>query len=80
MWRRENPTKGWAPAGTQTNSIDTQATNLDGKGNYVILETEGEGNFIGMNHSVYHFQGVSDACIQIVCCTESRLGGARATT
>jgi len=58
MWRRENPTGGWAPAGMQTNSLETQVKNLDGKGNYVVLETEGEGNFIGCNHSVYHFQGV----------------------
>ena len=35
--------------------------NLDGKDNYVVLEAEGEGNFIGMNHSVTHFQGVSRA-------------------
>lgn len=26
----------------QTNSLETQVKNLDGKGNYVILETEGE--------------------------------------
>ena len=43
----------------QTNSLETLVTNLDGKANYVILETEGEGNFIGCNHSVTHFQGVS---------------------
>lgn len=57
MWRRENPTGGWAPNGTQTNSLETQVANLDGKDNYVILETEGQGNYIGCNHSVYHFQG-----------------------
>ncbi|BEJ14238.1 hypothetical protein CspHIS471_0400050 [Cutaneotrichosporon sp. HIS471] len=57
MWRRENPTGGWAPNGTQTNSLETQVANLDGKNNYVILETEGQGNYIGCNHSVYHFQG-----------------------
>ncbi|KAE8538161.1 hypothetical protein D1P53_005499 [Cryptococcus gattii VGV] len=60
MWRRENPTNGWAPAGTQTNSLETQVKNLDGKRNYVILETEGEGNFIGCNQSVSHFQGGDD--------------------
>jgi hypothetical protein len=57
MWRHENPTGGWAPNGTQTNSLETQVANLDGKDNYVILETEGQGNYIGCNHSVYHFQG-----------------------
>jgi len=31
--------------------------NLDGKGNYVILEAEGHGHYIGCNLSVTHFQG-----------------------
>ena len=57
MWKRENPTGGWAPNDMQTNSLETQVANLDGRNNYVILETEGEGNYIGCNHSVYHFQG-----------------------
>jgi len=56
-WRRENPTNGWAPQSIQTNSLETQVPNLDGKGNYVILETEGAGQYIGCNHSVAHFQG-----------------------
>ncbi|KAK4893444.1 hypothetical protein LTR27_008126 [Elasticomyces elasticus] len=56
-WRRENPTDGWAPSRIQTNSLETQIPNLDGKGNYVILETEGAGTYIGCNHSVAHFQG-----------------------
>lgn len=55
-WRRENPTKGWGP-NLQTNSKDTQIANLDGKENYVVLETEGQGNYIGCNLSVTHFQG-----------------------
>ncbi|KFZ14605.1 hypothetical protein V502_05989 [Pseudogymnoascus sp. VKM F-4520 (FW-2644)] len=37
--------------------LETQVPNLDGKGNYTILETEGAGAFIGCNHSVLHFQG-----------------------
>jgi hypothetical protein len=56
-WRRENPTNGWAPQEIQTNSLETQVKNLDGKDNYVILETEGAGQYIGCNHSVAHFQG-----------------------
>jgi hypothetical protein len=80
MWKRENPTKGWAPAGTQTNSLETQVKNLDGKGNYVILETEGEGNFIGCNHSVYHFQGVSVTPLNQSYRAHCRRGGVRAMT
>lgn len=37
--------------------MDTFVTNLDGKSNYVLLETTGSGAYIGCNHSVYHFQG-----------------------
>ncbi|WP_205855797.1 glycoside hydrolase family 172 protein [Phytoactinopolyspora endophytica] len=55
-WRRENPCDGWAPD-LQVNSLETQVPNLDGVGNYVILETEGAGNYIGCNHSVAHFPG-----------------------
>ncbi|KAK9481946.1 hypothetical protein V1527DRAFT_522355 [Lipomyces starkeyi] len=56
-WHRENPTNGWAPPEIQINSLETQVPNLDGKSNYVILETEGAGSYIGCNHSVAHFQG-----------------------
>lgn len=56
-WRRENPTDGWAPSRIQTNSLETQVPNLDGKLNYTILETTGKGSYIGCNHSVVHFQG-----------------------
>ncbi|KAL5344154.1 hypothetical protein BJX70DRAFT_393571 [Aspergillus crustosus] len=56
-WRRENPANGWAPSTIQTNSLETQIANLDGKDNYTILKTEGTGHYIGCNHSVAHFQG-----------------------
>jgi hypothetical protein len=56
-WRRMNPTNGWAPSRIQTNSLETQVPNLNGQDNYVILETEGAGQYIGCNQSVAHFQG-----------------------
>jgi len=56
QWRRENPTEGWAPD-LQANSPEVNVANLDGKDNYVILETEGRGHYIGCNLSVAHFQG-----------------------
>ncbi|BDD62103.1 hypothetical protein MPDQ_000700 [Monascus purpureus] len=56
-WRRENPTQGWAPPEMQTNSPETNVPNLDGKDNYVLLDTTGAGTYIGCNHSVAHFQG-----------------------
>lgn len=56
QWRRENPCDGWGP-GLQVNSPEVNIPNLDGKGNYVILETEGRGHYVGCNLSVVHFQG-----------------------
>ncbi|KAL4887772.1 hypothetical protein BDV59DRAFT_212016 [Aspergillus ambiguus] len=50
-WRRENPTNGWAPPDMQTNSPETSVPNLDGKDNYVLLDTTGAGTYIGCNHS-----------------------------
>ena len=55
-WRREDPCAGWAPE-VQVNSPETRVTNLDGAGNYLILETEGAGSYIGCNLSVAHLQG-----------------------
>lgn len=56
-WRRMTPTNGWASSRIQTDSLETQIPNFDGKVNYVIWETEGAGQYIGCNHSVAHFQG-----------------------
>lgn len=57
QWRRENPCIGWAPeVATNTPEINS-AQNLDGKNNYVILDVEGKGHYVGCNLSVAHFQG-----------------------
>lgn len=57
QWRREYPCDGWG-ANLQVNTPEVnRVANLDGAGNYVILETEGEGHYIGCNLSVTHFQG-----------------------
>ena len=55
-WRRENPCRGWAP-GLQVNSPEVNVPHLDAAGNYVILETEGRGHYVGCNLSVAHIQG-----------------------
>lgn len=56
-WRREAITKGWGP-NIEVNTDEVNITNLDGKDNYTVLETKGQGQYVGMNHSVTHFQGV----------------------
>src|SRR5699024_33230 len=56
-WRRSNPNEGWAPE-LQVNSPEIQGTkNENPDENYVILHTEGKGNYVGCNLSVTHFQG-----------------------
>lgn len=55
-WRRSLPNVGWAPD-LQANSIETTLPNLDGRDNYVALETEGEGHYVGCTLAVRHFQG-----------------------
>ncbi len=55
QWRRENPCEGWGPE-IQVNSPESAVANLDGRGNYTILDAEGRGHYIGCNLSVTHFQ------------------------
>lgn len=56
VWRREHPCDGWGPD-LQVNTPSTNVANLDASGNYVVLEREGTGHYIGCNLSVFHRQG-----------------------
>lgn len=56
QWRRENPCDGWDPE-IQVNCKEANIVNLDSAGNYVILDAEGRGHYIGCNLSVTNFQG-----------------------
>jgi hypothetical protein len=57
QWRRELPCDGWAPD-LQANTPEVNSVpNLYGEGNYTILETRGQGHYVGCNLSVTHFQG-----------------------
>jgi hypothetical protein len=55
-YRQARPNQGWGPD-LQANSIEVTIPNLDGKDNYVALETEGKGHYVGCNLAVRHFQG-----------------------
>ena len=55
-WRRSAPTPGWAPH-LQVNSPETNVPNLTGDGNYVVLDVEGEGHYVGCVLAVVHHQG-----------------------
>jgi hypothetical protein len=57
QWRRENPTEGWGDGrGFEKNPEYRgevwSTANVDGKGNYVILEAEGRGHYVGCNLNV----------------------------
>lgn len=55
QWNRENPTDGWAPELHVHGNEMIDAVNLDGSGNYLILDVEGTGHFVGCNLAVRHF-------------------------
>jgi len=56
-WNRENPCKGWGND-IQVNSPEVNnVSNLKGENNYVVLEVEGKGHYVGCNLTVKHYQG-----------------------
>jgi len=60
QWRRENPTDGWGakgePHGNREREEYWKRPNLDGDGNYVILEATGRGHYVGCNLNVDVFE------------------------
>jgi hypothetical protein len=55
-WRRQDPCDGWG-TDLQVNSPEANVPNLSGDGNYVVLDTEGSGHYVGCNLSVFHRDG-----------------------
>lgn len=60
-WRRENPTDGWTGEGSwwfseawKKRAAGADGKNLSDKGNYLILEAEGRGHYVGANFSIDH--------------------------
>jgi hypothetical protein len=60
QWRRENPTDGWGktgePHGFRDRAEFWKRPNLDGAGNYVILEATGRGHYVGCNLNIDVFE------------------------
>jgi len=60
QWRREHPTDGWGKKGephTAAERTDAwRRPNLDGAGNYVILEARGRGHYVGCNLNIDVFE------------------------
>lgn len=53
QWRRQNPADGIADEGLTNEAYQFGGENLTGAGNYVILEAEGQGHYVGCNLN-YH--------------------------
>jgi hypothetical protein len=60
QWRRENPTDGWGVTGRSETPEERgeswRRANLDGAGNYVILEATGRGHYVGCNMNIDVFE------------------------
>jgi hypothetical protein len=60
QWRRENPTDGWGATGRPHSNAEREEfwkrANLDGAGNYVILEATGRGHYVGCNLNIDVFE------------------------
>jgi hypothetical protein len=69
QWRRENPCQGWGGFNMGTplgafrygagEEVVWDTPNLDGADNYLILEAEGEGHYVGCNLSVHNITNKS---------------------
>jgi hypothetical protein len=56
QWRRENPCDGISDQGLTNDEFQFGGENVDGAGNYVILEAEGEGHYVGCNLSIQNLR------------------------
>lgn len=57
QWRRENPTDGIVETPDMPDYVLTHhGINLDGKRNYLILDAEGSGQFIGCNLNIHNLR------------------------
>lgn len=58
QYRQATPAKGWTTNWKYNGDPEiNNKENVSGEGNYVILEAEGKGHFIGVTHSIIQNQG-----------------------
>jgi hypothetical protein len=56
QWRRQNPCDGVDPDREPNEEFEFGGTNLSGEGNYVILEAEGRGHYVGCLLNVHNLR------------------------
>jgi hypothetical protein len=56
QWRRQNPTDGISDEGLTGHSLNHGGKNLSGEGNYVILEAEGQGHYVGCHLDIQNLR------------------------
>lgn len=56
QWRRQNPTRGISDKGMTNEQYEFGGCNTTGEGNYVILEAEGEGHYVGCNLNIHNLR------------------------
>ena len=54
IWNRENPTTGISDAGMENKEYCFGGQNTTGEGNYVLLEAEGKGHYVGCNVNIHN--------------------------
>lgn len=56
QWRRQNPCDGIDDTGMSNMEYSFGGKNLDGAGNYVLLEAEGWGHYVGCNLNIHNLR------------------------
>jgi hypothetical protein len=59
QWNRDCPTAGISPEGMTNHEWSFGGTNLDGKGNYLVLDAEGAGHYVGCNVNIHNLRASS---------------------
>jgi hypothetical protein len=56
QWRRQNPTDGISDEGMTNEEYEFGGENTTGAGNYVILDAEGQGHYVGCNLNFHNLR------------------------
>ena len=56
QWRRQNPTDGISDDGMTNEEYEFGGFNTTGAGNYVLLEAEGRGHYVGCNMNIHNLR------------------------